>query len=676
MLERDVEVLEHLWITMSDGRRLAAKIWLPADAALRPVPAVLEYIPYRKRDFKAVRDAQIHGYFAQHGFAGVRVDLRGSGDSEGVLRGEYLQSELDDGLEVLRWIAAQPWCSGKVGLFGLSWGGFNGLQLAALRPPELGAVITVCSSDDRYADDVHYMGGCLLTDNLSWASTMFAYNSCPPDPLVVGERWREMWLERLEGSGLWLLDWLKHQRRDEFWRHGSICEDYSAVQVPVFAVSGWADGYSNTVFHLLQNLNVPRRGLIGAWGHKYPHMGGPGPEIGFLQECVRWWEQWLNPAGTPAAPPVAEESECELIAWMRDSFTPTEAERPGRWVRETGLSSGGIRLHLLEMTALGLSDTAQTEDAEQAVGETYFQVQSPLSVGLFAGKWCSYAESTDLPNDQREEDGGALVFDGLPLEEAVEILGAPVVELELSADRPQAQVAVRLSGVAPNGVVSRVSYGVLNLSHRNSHEEPEALEPGRRYRVRVKLNHIAQRFPVGHRIRVAVSSSYWPLIWPAPELARLTVYSGGRLELPVRTARMPDPQPVFDAPESAPAPATTLIAPAHREWTVVQNLATNHVSLNVINNDARYTIDDIDLSIGKNVSERYSYTNNRYDTVRGEVFSTREFARGDWVLRTETRTVLTSTTTHFRVRATLDAYEGDARVFAKSWDEIIARDFV
>jgi predicted acyl esterase len=199
-----IREIEHVWITMSDGVRLAARIWLPQTAEAEPVPGILEYIPYRKRDSTAYRDSIMHPYFAGHGYACVRVDLRGSGDSEGVLTDEYLHQEQQDGLEILRWIAQQPWCNGSLGMIGISWGGFNGLQIAAHRPSELKAIITVCSTDDRYADDIHHMGGCLLGDNLSWASTMFAYNSCPPDPLLVGERWKELWLERLQGSGLWL----------------------------------------------------------------------------------------------------------------------------------------------------------------------------------------------------------------------------------------------------------------------------------------------------------------------------------------------------------------------------------------------------------------------------------------------------------------------------------------
>ena len=235
---RAVVEIENVFITLEDGCRLAARIWLPEDASERPVPAVLEYIPYRKRDATAPRDQTMHPKVAAHGYACVRVDIRGNGDSEGLMLDEYLPQELADGAEVIAWLAAQPWCSGSVGMIGISWGGFNALQIAALRPPALAAVITVCSTDDRYADDIHYRGGCLLADNLAWSATMMAYSSRPPDPLVVGDAWRAMWLERLEQMPFLAANWLAHQHRDAFWRHGSVAEDLSAIEVPVLAVGG------------------------------------------------------------------------------------------------------------------------------------------------------------------------------------------------------------------------------------------------------------------------------------------------------------------------------------------------------------------------------------------------------------------------------------------------------
>ncbi|MGM0620088.1 MAG: CocE/NonD family hydrolase [Bacteroidota bacterium] len=661
------KIIENTWIPVSDGNKLAAKVWIPETAEENPVPAILEYIPYRKRDFKAVRDAQTYDFFARNGYAGVRVDIRGSGDSEGILRDEYLQQELDDGLEILRWIAAQPWCNGNIGMIGISWGGFNGLQIAALTPPELKAVITVASTDNRYSDDVHYMGGNLLTDNLSWASTMFAYNSCPPDPEIVGEKWKDMWLERLEGSGLWLKKWLEHQRFDDYWKHASVFLNYDKIKCPVYAIGGWADGYSNAVFRLMENLKVPRKGLIGPWGHKYPHLGGPGPTIDFLNEALRWWDRWLKDIENGI------DEEPMLRTWMQDTVSPVLAKRPGKWVAEKEFPSKNVTMKNLQLKNGEIDFEGNLPEYDHPL-----KIQSPLSVGLFAGKWCSYAASTDLPSDQREEDGGALVFETLPLKEGIEIFGATELTLSLKSDKPIAMVAARISDVAPSGRATRITYGVLNLTHRDSDENPEFLNPGQQYTIKLKLNHIAQHFRPGHKIRLSLSTSYWPLVWPAPEPVTLTIQPDNcYLTLPIRIDGKENNQLTnLGKPDLEEIMKTTLLVPPKREWQVIHNLASNEVTLQVTNNDAQYIIDDINWAVQKDVTEKYSYQSYNYDTLRGEVMSERSFKRNDWAVYTKTRTVLTSTKTHFIIRATLDAYEGDVRVFSKSWDERIKRDYL
>lgn len=662
-----MKILEHVTIPMMDGCNLSAKIWIPEDAWDNPVPAILEYIPYRKRDFKAVRDAQTYTYFAECGYAGVRVDIRGSGDSEGILRDEYLQQELDDGLEVLRWIASQPWCDGNIGMMGISWGGFNGLQIAALQPPELKAVVTVASSDNRYSDDVHYMGGSMLTDNLSWASTMFLYNSCPPDPQVVGEKWRDMWLERLEGSGLWLKKWLEHQRFDDYWKHGSVCLNYDAIKCPVYAVGGWADGYSNTVFRLVENLKAPVKGLIGAWGHRYPHYSELGDTIDFLEEAVRWWDRWLKGIKNGV------DDEPRLRVWMQDTVSPITPARPGRWIAEDTYPTDNItkKNYPLKPALIDIDDQVPNYMPE-------LTIQSPLSVGLFAGKWCSYAADTDLPSDQREEDGGALVFDTPPLNEDLEILGAPELNISLSSNKPVAMIAARICDVAPNGRSTRVTYGILNLTRRESDEHPSELEEGKVYNIRMKLNHIAQRFPVGHRIRLSLSTSYWPLVWPSPEPVRLAIYlADSEVILPLRAKRLADLH-LHDlgSPDLKEVMPSSIIHPPLTEWQVIHNLRNNKVTLHVINNDPRIKLPDINWITDKNVEEKYSYRNNNYDTLRGEVAGETLFVRDDWSAYTRTRTILTSTKTHFIIRATLDAYEGDVRIFSRTWDERIERDML
>ncbi len=664
-----VKTIEHIYIPLSDGTRLAAKMWLPETDSGQAFPAVLEYIPYRKRDVEAWQDSIAHPYFAGHGYACLRVDLRGAGDSDGILGDEYLPQEQEDCLELLGWIAGQQWCDGNVGMMGISWGGFNGLQVAARRPPELKAVITLCSTDDRYADDVHYMGGCLLGDNLSWASVMFAFNSCPPDPEIVGERWRDMWFDRMENSGLWLEKWLRHQTRDDYWKHGSVCENYADIQIPVFAISGWADGYSNAVFRLMQHLDVPRKGLIGPWSHKYPHLGKPGPAIGFLQEAVRWWDHWLKGKDRGLM------EEPMIRVWMQDSVPPSTGYRvrPGRWIGENEWPSPNISPATFRLTDGKMIGQGEMENRKGPP----LNIHSPLSTGLFAGKWCSYSATPDLPHDQREDDGGALIFESKPLAEDLEIMGPPEIDLHFSASGPVAMAAVRLSDVAPDDRATRISYGILNLTHRESHEQPERLNPGEKYRATIKLNDIAQKFPQGHRLRISLSTSYWPLAWPAPEPVRLTVFPESRAHIPVRPARKEDENlRPFAPPEGAAPVALKQLTPTLHDWIVKRHLADDISTLEVIKDEGIHRLEYSGMELEDRVHEWYSYRFDDFATVRGEVRSVRGFRRGDWQVRTITRTVLTSSSTDFFLHAELEAYEGDFKVYSKIWDRTIPRSFV
>ena len=663
-----MRIEEDVRIPMADGVELSARIWRPDDAGEKPVPAILEYIPYRKRDHTRARDETLHRWFAEHGYAGVRVDLRGSGESEGVLTDEYCQQELDDGYAVIEWLARQDWCDGGVGMIGISWGGFNGLQIAAMQPPALKAVVTVCSTDDRYADDVHYMGGCLLGDNLSWASVMFAYNSMPPDPVLRGEHWRTLWHQRLEANEPWIIEWLEHQRRDDYWRHGSVCEDYSAIQCPVMAVSGWADGYTDAVFRLLRNLNVQRQGLVGPWSHKYPHQGVPGPAIAFQQETKRWWDQWLKGEETGIM------NEPMLRAWVQEAAEPATRyrHRPGRWVGEAEWPSPTVSQQTL-YPARGSHLHHEPMSAEEAP----FILQSPLSLGLFAGKWCSYAAGPDLPYDQREEDGGALVFETDPLEAPLELLGAPILRLRFRVDRPVAQVAARLSDVAIDGKATRVTYGVLNLNHHAGHDQPRELVPGEEYEVRLELNDLGHRFTAGHRLRLSLSTSYWPLAWPSPEPVCLQVIGAGTaLDLPVRTPTELDAEVAFAAPDyDEPVDVVQKRAPEHR-WRVHRDLETSASELEVIMDEGAKAIEDVDLVMRDRTWESYRSVGDDFGSIEGEVVAHRSLRRDDWHVQTRTRTLLQADTEAFHVSAELDAWEDGERVFSRNWQRRIPRRWV
>ncbi|HEY5700579.1 MAG TPA: CocE/NonD family hydrolase [Gammaproteobacteria bacterium] len=659
---------------MKDGCRIAARIWLPVDADISPVPAVLEYIPYRKRDFMRARDEPMHRYLAGHGYAAVRADLRGSGDSDGVLHDEYLPREQADAIEVIDWIASQSWCTGDVGMTGISWGGFNCLQVAAHAPTALKAIITLCSTDDRYADDAHYMGGCLLNENQIWGTVLFSINALPPDPDIVGARWRELWLHRLEHDVPFPALWLEHQHRDDYWKQGSVCEDFSKIRCAVYAVGGWADGYSNAVPRLLNGLQSPKKGLIGPWAHNFPHIGAPGPAIGYLQEAIRWWDRWLKNDHNGIM------DEPLLRAWMQDSVAPQPffEERPGRWVAETEWPSSRVAERRFHLTgAPSLNDTPGKP--------TVLDIQSPQTTGSTSGDWCGFGAEGEAPQDQRADDGRSLCFDSVPLDEPLEILGAPVATLDLSADRPVALVAVRLNDVSPDGTSSQVTYGLLNLTHRDSHEIPAPLEPGKRYRVSVALNDIAHRFPEGHVIRLAVSTSYWPLAWPAPEPVVLSIHTGhSEFMLPVRPEHAPDLElPPFKPAEAASASTDRTPLRPHRFIRNFERDLTTHETVyrlfsegGDLETGAVMRMDSINLDLGHTVERKFSIGETDPLSARAEVMEKLMMRRDDWRIRVHANTVLTCDAGYFYLHARLLAHEGDVEVFSREWKEKIRRNLV
>jgi putative CocE/NonD family hydrolase len=654
---RRVREIEHTWIPLSDGCRLAARIWLPEDAEEDPVPAVLEYLPYRKSDGTVIRDAKRQPYLAGHGYAAVRVDMRGTGESDGFLEDEYTEQEQQDALEVIAWLAERSWCTGAVGMWGISWGGFNALQVAAHRPPALMTIMTLCAADDRYADDVHYRGGCVLAlDMLHWASSMLTWMARPPDPRLEAEGWREKWLERLERLTPWIEPWLTHQRRDEYWKAGSVCEDYGAIECSVYAVGGFADGYTNAVPRLLEGLSVPRKGLIGPWAHAFPDDAFPGPSIGFLQESVRWFDHWLKGIENGVM------DEPMLRVWMQESVEPRPRYemRPGRWVAENEWPSPRI-----------------AQQASELPLEAPRSLRAVQSTGTQAGVWTAEGQAGELAGDQRSDDALSLVFDFEPLAEPLEILGRPSVTLDLAVDRPQALVCVRLCEVFPDGTSALVTRGILNLSHRESHEQPSPLEPGARNTVRVPLDVAAHSFAPGSRLRVAVSPAYWPWAWPSPEEPTLTLHAG-TLELPVRPPRPEDETlPDFGEPEHSAPLEVEEMDPGPTAHTLRRNLATGLVEKVFdwdLGGSTRLVAADLETSDASHCI--YSIVDGDPLSAAVRFRASSGMGRGDWSMRSEVTSSMTSDRDSFHVETRLDVQDRGKKIFSRSWTFAIPRDHV
>lgn len=650
-----VREIEHCWVPMPDGARLAARLWLPAGAETAPVPAVLEYIPYRKRDLMRGRDETIHAWLAGHGYAAVRIDVRGTGDSDGVLTDEYSPQEIDDALDAIAWIAAQPWCSGDLGMLGKSWGGIVALRVAARRPPALRAVVTVCSTDDRAGGDAHWMGGCLLNENLTWGTVLMGLAALPPDPATVGDGWRAAWQARLDALVPFPALWMGHPPDDPYW--GSL--DLSAITCPVFAVGGWADAYARAVPRLVARLGGPRKGLIGPWAHVYPHIGRPGPAISFLGEALRWFDRWLR--GDEAA----ERDEPALRVWMQEGPPPAQPDAPraGRWVAEPTWPSPHVAPQRWALGRAGLAVAMPPADE--------LDHREDAVVGLAAGDWCDFGGAGESPGDQQEEDRRSLAFDTPPLAARLEILGAPIVTLAVAVDRPTAQLAVRLCDVDPDGTSTRVTYGLLDLG---------PCEPGRRLRVRLRLPDAAHAFPPGHRVRVAVSTGYWPIAWPAPEPVALTVFTDeSTLELPSRTPRPEDAElRPLAAPETAPPPALVELAPPHA-LRVIDDRPAGETS---------YRVESVGGIFGRGGPCRIVATGVEVESTLVREYRLRPAAplsataevttatalRGPGLdVRVEVRARLTATAAAHRFEADVVAEEGGAPVATRRFDVTVPR---
>jgi putative CocE/NonD family hydrolase len=666
---RPVRVIDNDWIELPDGVRLAIRVWLPEDAESRPVSAILDSVPYRKSDGTAIGDAAWGTYFAARGFAFARVDLRGSGDSSGILEDEYTEQEQLDAERVIAWLADRPWCTGAVGMIGVSWGGFAALQMATRHVEQLLGVVAIHASDDRYADDVHYVGGCVSAMDISqWATSMLAYLNQPPDPRVVGAGWREAWLQRLDGAKPFIEPWLSHQRRDAYWQRASACENYSAIRCPVFAVGGWSDGYRDMVLRVVEHVRSPVRGLIGPWGHTSPEQGAPGPAIGFLQECLRFFAASLDGAENGFF------DEPRLISYMQEPVAPagSYAQRAGRWVADPSWPSPAVDswTHTVGADSLQVQGTGEPASATRSLCGLQ-------ATGVDGGVWCGDGSPADFALDQRPDDGASLCWDSPPLTERVELLGKGEAQLELGVDRPWALVAVRVCDVAPDGRSTLIARGLLNLSRREGHVRSVPMPVDQPTLVRVPFQSTAYAIPAGHRIRLAVSNTYWPMAWPSPEPSTLTVHCGARsvLSLPRRRASELDAHlRPFAAPESGTAPAseTSMLRDGGRH--VRRNLSNGEIEVEFDWHASRTRIVDTNTEMGEENVTTYRIIEG--DPLSATVVSqvSVSLARPGWNTRIVAMSTMTCDAERFIVTTTLDAFEGSARVHARTYTHQFPRE--
>jgi len=502
--------LREVWIPMPDGVELAADLYIPKGT--RPdddFPVLLEYDPYRKDESRSGRYS-LYAYFAHRGYIVARVDIRGTGRSEGrLIPHEYSNQELDDGEVVIDWLSRLQQSNGNVGMFGISWSGFNAIQLAARNPEALKAIIPVDATEDLFQDDVHYMDGIMHMD--TWEMSQDLYNALPAAPDYVLD---DEYFENRFDTDPWMLTYKQQQRDGKFWDRASVRDRYDDIRIPSFHIGGWYDGYRDSLPRMLENVKAPVKAMIGAWSHTWPHVPYPAPGMEWRHEAVRWFDYWLKGEDTGIM------DEPALAVYVREWHPPGPylEYAPGHWRYEEGWP-----IKRIDHQKLFLHDNRTL--SRQVPRESLHQLRYVPTSGLEAGgpvMWWG-----DVAHDQRPTDAFSLVYDSDPLSEELEILGLPTAVLEVMADAPHANWFVRLSDVAPDGQVTLVTGAGFNGAHRNSAREPEVLTPDEMFPLNIEMHFTSWVFPKDHRIRISISNAQWPMLWPSPYPMTTSLQLGG-----------------------------------------------------------------------------------------------------------------------------------------------------
>jgi predicted acyl esterase len=634
-------------ITMPDGVHLAATLYLP-DESVGAQPCLLEALPYRKDDLTSAYSESYVALRDEHGYAVCRLDLRGTGSSEGDATDEYPEAEQTDLVDVIAWLADQPWCDGNIGMWGTSYSGFNSLQIACERPPALKAVCAIYSSDDRWTDDVHWRGGALrLVDLVDYDHYMTPMCVLPPVPAVWGDGWRDEWLRRLETNEPWVLTWLRENRDGPYWRHGSVRTDaeghgYDRIDCAVMIVAGWADGYRNNSFRTVEALRdagVPHRLLAGPWVHADPTTAYPGPRIDLDVEMVAWWDRWLRGRDETPHRDVAD-------VFVRTSTRPEAFldQHEGRWVRD-------------DWPSPSVTTQARTLDGPRSL------VVEP-DTGTAAWIDCAGHLPWGLSTDQREDDARSLVWEWSG--EAETVLGQPRVRLRLSADAPQASLSVKLCDVFPDGTSALITRGSLDLAFRDGVHapmEPAPLVPGQEYDVEVVLDACAYQLDPGQRLRLSIAGADWPNTIAPPAPLTITVHDGS-LELPLRSGGEEAP------PAFTPGAEASSEEPGDISWTITRDVLRDTTTC-AVRHGAEY-----DVPHDGRASEQYA----------GEVVVDRrtfaQHASADCTYRLSWPGVDVSVSSTMRVDVTaegydvlidLDAFDVGTLVSHRTWREHIPR---
>ncbi|MBI3985303.1 MAG: CocE/NonD family hydrolase [Lentisphaerae bacterium] len=559
---------ERIRVPMRDGVRLSVHVHRPAGAGR--VPAILSYTPYRKGPLVPGGCHPI----VRHGYATVAFDIRGCGESEGWNDSIYSDAERQDGYDMVEWTAAQPWCDGAVGMWGISFSAAASLQVAMAAPPHLKAVIVYSGTDDQYTEWTNPGGSPRPYMYMGYSPLMTANNFSPPNPAEIGPAWKKIWAERLKKNSPWGLAFMNNILDGPFWRVRSLRGKYDRVRCPVFVVCGWADWYCTPLLRTFAHLTVPKRALIGPWSHQWPDAALPGPRMDWPKEALKWFDHWLKGKDTGVA------NEPPVTIFIREFTSPSSLilEDKGRFRRESDWPVPRVKTvphYLLAKGRLGRTHPTGPPGHDRLE----FDPRVGTTTGIHGGG--PFNDNWAMPLDQRPDEALSLVYSTAPLPRPVEAIGQPRMILHFTATAPVVYFMVKLCDVSPDGTSALVTKGGLNVSHRNSHVKPTPIEPGKPYEVTIDLLACAYRFAKGHRIRVSIAGADFMNAWPTPLPCVSSIFRTSRrpsrLLLPVAPlSNHPLPAPDLGRSAQQEIRRESLEAP---EFSISRDIIRNTVTL-------------------------------------------------------------------------------------------------
>ena len=570
----DVTILTDVLIPMRDGVELAADFFLPEGEG--PFPVVVGYHPYRKDDYSSGPDTKTL-YLIAEGYGGAQIDIRGTGSSRGSTKQMLRQQEWEDGYDLVEWIAAQPWCDGNIGMTGESYGGLSSLLVASEQPPHLKAIVPIYITDDFYASN-YWGGNPSMVPRPIYGSMMLAINALPP-LADAGGRWLDAWEHKLEHNEPWLSPMLRNPRDGSFWDSGSVGRRIKDIRCPTYVMGGWHDVNLTEPFRVFMGIDpgVPAKLLMGPYMHLSPWTGVPGPQVHHMHEMVRWFDQFLKGEETG----IMDEPPIRLFVREHDAPAVRRDIDSGSWRFESEWPPARAQSTVYVLGTDGVLDPNGDGEGVGGGDSLRYDPSAGLTtLGLITG----FAKDVGLPLDQRSEEPKSLVYTTAPLAEDLELAGFPKAVLHVSSTAVEATFVARLCDVAPDGSSLLVSKGILNATHRDSHESPERLEPGSVYVLEFELDAVSYVFAAGHRIRLLVASSDFPFVWPTPYPAVNTVYHGAgtqsRIELPIVGEQSPPlPAPVFAELPAFPPGHDPAEPP---RWVVVHDLIDESVEMTMV----------------------------------------------------------------------------------------------